>query len=1064
MKARREPTIIITMTDNEKELFEALRDKRLWQANMIEGWSMKGVKKLQTDKYSEEVHFIYELLQNADDAEASYVKIELRDDRLLFVHNGHPFTITDDGDEVSPHGDLNQITAPAPLNSSKENKIGKFGIGFRSVYIYCEEPEIYGDPFSFKIKGQMVPELIENKEYCRAEGETLFVFRFRDKKNYEEIEAKLKTLESPILFLNHLESITWIADGISHSYTKRCESIKRSGNISLDYVTETNDAAAVNYYMFSKTIHLDDKGDHMIYAAFPLKKEGALAMDYQRVYCFFKTMACFGMVAKLQAPFLLTESREQLLPNSPDNEKLVAELAALMSGSLFLLTTLESSKKKLLDGNLFKIIPYDYREETRWGQGYTKRGVTQEKYISYFYRAFVDLLKTKAVFLSRDGIYRDCSHVFITDNRIRKLLNKQQLDSLLNDKEHSCEFLAYSVEYDKKYFLEEIGVKTFGSKELANKITSSFMDEQTEEWVDGFYEYLSQQSDVDLDLYFQTCPVVKLKQGRWVPMFNDKGEFQVFAPWSENMHGENEGRWFIDYDFYKRHQSYFDKKGVHTPNRIDFLKEILLKYSSGDAALTEEEISQDFNLILTWLKEEGNEDEHNQILSLLKAHYRIKVKCNSGRETMVEPQKAHIFSADIKELSEKTGINFPVVKAQLYQDLNADSKRLLEAIGVKTEPQPFEEISYGARYDLSGYWLNKIKEVAYYRFCGLTDYVIPNFTTIHPASNLSKFIWKGLCESKVCFEKAVLQYREWHGKKDRFYKFQSTLIRDLRKTAWVVNKAGRVVNPSDISVDEFHQLGYVENEALENLIGLGVNVEAQKEINNKKIAELFNGDFESAKECNEIRKKCEEQGVSLNDVLANLAIGNEEKSQSSVGDGFEAEDEALPSDDIVNYSDEDYDEPSCVRKTEHYIGVKLYEEYLNRGNIKYIIPNETGDDDSAFDIKIEHGEWIQVVTIKSYKEKEENKHGPLSISAKQHEYLNMQGSDRCSIVRFSLKDLDLDFDKHIRDVYGAEADVQANEQFRKRCDKFVADYWKGKSLEDFARMISKYSVRIYREV
>ena len=96
MKARREPTIIITMTDNEKELFEALRDKRLWQANMIEGWSMKGVKKLQTDKYSEEVHFIYELLQNADDAEASYVKIELRDDRLLFVHNGHPFTITDE--------------------------------------------------------------------------------------------------------------------------------------------------------------------------------------------------------------------------------------------------------------------------------------------------------------------------------------------------------------------------------------------------------------------------------------------------------------------------------------------------------------------------------------------------------------------------------------------------------------------------------------------------------------------------------------------------------------------------------------------------------------------------------------------------------------------------------------------------------------------------------------------------------------------------------------------------------------------------------------------------------
>lgn len=883
------------MTDNEKELFEALRDKRLWQANMIEGWSMKGVKKLQTDKYSEEVHFIYELLQNADDAEASYVKIELREDRLLFVHNGHPFTITDDGDDVFPHGDLNQITAPAPLSSSKENKIGKFGIGFRSVYIYCAEPEIYGDPFSFKIKGQMVPELIENKDYCRAEGETLFVFRFRDKKNYEEIDAKLKTLESPILFLNHLGSITWTADGISHSYTKRCESIKRSGNISLDYVTETNDAAAVNYYMFSKTIHLDDKGDHRIYAAFPLKKEGGLAMDYQKVYCFFKTMACFGMVAKLQAPFLLTESREQLLPNSSDNEKLIAELATLMSESLFLLTTLESSKKKLIDGNLFKIIPYDYREETRWGQGYTKRGVTQEKYISCFYRAFVDLLKTKAVFLSRDGIYRDCSHVFITDNRIRKLLNKQQLDSLLNDKEHSCEFLAYSVEYDKKCFLEKIGVKTFGSKELANKITSSFMDEQTEEWVDGFYEYLSQQSDVDFDLYFQACPVVKLKQGRWVPMFTDKGEFQVFAPWSENMHGENEGRWFIDYNFYKRHQSYFDKKGVHTPNRKDFLNEILQKYSSGDADLTEVEIAQDFNLILMWLKEEGKKDEHNQILSLLKAQYRIKVKYNSGRETMVEPQKAHIYSADIEKLSKATGIDYPVVKEQLYQVLNADNKRLLETIGVKTEPQPFEKISYDAPYDLSDYWLNKIEEVDCFNFYGLTDYVIPNFTTIQFSSNLSKFIWNSLCNSKIPFKNAVLKYKKKYKRSSDSDEFQSTLIRDLRKTAWVVNKTNRVVTPSDISVDEFHQLGYVKKTDLENLIGLGANVEAQKEINNKKIAELFNGDFESAKECYEIRKICAEQGVSLSDALANLTIGNKEKNRSCVGDGFEAEDEALPS-------------------------------------------------------------------------------------------------------------------------------------------------------------------------
>ena len=41
--------------------------------------------------YSESNHFVYELLQNAEDEKADRVVIEYYDDKLVFYHNGIPF-------------------------------------------------------------------------------------------------------------------------------------------------------------------------------------------------------------------------------------------------------------------------------------------------------------------------------------------------------------------------------------------------------------------------------------------------------------------------------------------------------------------------------------------------------------------------------------------------------------------------------------------------------------------------------------------------------------------------------------------------------------------------------------------------------------------------------------------------------------------------------------------------------------------------------------------------------------------------------------------------------------
>ena len=45
--------------------------------------------------YSENNHFVYELLQNAEDAEATFITFVYQNDRLTIYHNGRPFNEMD---------------------------------------------------------------------------------------------------------------------------------------------------------------------------------------------------------------------------------------------------------------------------------------------------------------------------------------------------------------------------------------------------------------------------------------------------------------------------------------------------------------------------------------------------------------------------------------------------------------------------------------------------------------------------------------------------------------------------------------------------------------------------------------------------------------------------------------------------------------------------------------------------------------------------------------------------------------------------------------------------------
>lgn len=93
--------------------------------------------------YKDRTHFVYELLQNAEDAQAHIVKFVLYGDRLEVFHDGKPFTVSN----VRSLFDIGLSDKANDLN-----QIGEFGVGFKSVFSICERVQFFSNPSNFRVK------------------------------------------------------------------------------------------------------------------------------------------------------------------------------------------------------------------------------------------------------------------------------------------------------------------------------------------------------------------------------------------------------------------------------------------------------------------------------------------------------------------------------------------------------------------------------------------------------------------------------------------------------------------------------------------------------------------------------------------------------------------------------------------------------------------------------------------------------------------------------------------------------------------------------------------------
>ncbi|WP_298359414.1 sacsin N-terminal ATP-binding-like domain-containing protein, partial [Runella sp.] len=814
------------MTEQQQHWFDKLAKDREESATMLEKPSMRGIKNSVVEKYSDQAHFIYELLQNANDAKATKSSFQLTTQGLYFKHNGKIlFSVsnpdTEDQDkENNTLGHINSITAIANSNKT-ESSIGKFGVGFKAVFQYTETPHIYDPNFQFKIERFIIPVKLENDLADRQTDETAFYFPFNKpemsaQKAHSDILEKLKKLVFPTLFLSSLQEVVWKAEAGTGEYTKKSSKQKQANDITYEIIELYQqiglNQTKENLYLFTRST----EEIHTYSIGYFLDEKDKLTPKQFSAFCFFPTKETTNLNFILHAPFLLTDSREGIHRSKEHNSSMVKLLSKLAADSLIILKELN-----LITDDIFETIPY---RNIKYGN---------DNFFSQFYTTIKEKLQTEEILPAKGETFANKPNAYWADSPdLANLFTNEQLAELVKNQNAKWVFSTIGRTKDKEItdYIDGGSERSWDKKEpnlikanmdfenkIADLVTSNFIKNQSNEWLHTFYEYLSERKSYQDK--FKTKPIFKDTQENAIPAFEQNGKELhgiLFLPLDEL----NSTYKTIDPELLKNKKTkeFIEKFGIKKPSLKDEIYNHIFPLYDTDEGI---DTQPHFELFFKYWKEEGRPED---FINLIRDKSFILYKTNDD-ETRFRGEARDIYypTSDLEKYFE-TKPDTKFVDLEAYHGFITDGKEqqilkeFLLKLGVSEKVRVKRKETYWNNYVIfsasHGWHVRGINGFD-------KDIVVDGLEEVLPNINFdnSKFIWNKIVKihSNCILGTIEKSTRQDYNHSTKTVQYSENFGKILKERKWLLNKNREFVAPSEICISQLAD-GYEINVELERIL------------------------------------------------------------------------------------------------------------------------------------------------------------------------------------------------------------------------------------------------------
>ena len=489
------------------------------------GWDA-AVLELLGQLYSERTHFIFELIQNAEDAGATDLTFTLFTDRLEVRHDGRDFTVAD----VRGICGVGKGTKGDDLT-----QIGKFGIGFKAVYAYTDNPRIHSGAENFRIEKYVRPYSVE--PLGEPAAGTVFVFPF-DRPEVpvavavREISAALGDIGvETLLFLRNIERVR--SCGLVEAdvvLARKSAARARSGRrVSLSSRRALG-RGDEEWLVWERQLEALGHPDQRVEIAFMMRAEvdthRLIRRDTSPLVVYFPTQKETFLGFVVQGPYRTTPARDNVPEHDEWNQALVRETSSLLPEVLAGLRD-----EALLTVEVLQALPLD---AARFGP---------ETMFRPLFESARAALSHDEMIPAADGGYRAARQLKLASGSgLRELLTPDLLAALYGEA-GTIAFVSDSISEIGtpvlwRYLREEAGLDEVTPEAVVARLTAEFLSARSDQWIVSFYWFLRQHPALwqeprhpdDLAGPARSKPIIRLEDGSQVAPFDARGRAAVYLP------------------------------------------------------------------------------------------------------------------------------------------------------------------------------------------------------------------------------------------------------------------------------------------------------------------------------------------------------------------------------------------------------------------------------------------------------------------------------------------------------------------------------------------------------